>query len=268
MLQCLDTLTIPNAIASAALAHLLANATDTTTKRLLASPATHMLGLVAIYTTLTHYVELHAAAAQRAAAAYALAPHPTSSALLSPWFALLAAACWGGMRASAGLHPALGGWRVAALVVLALLGALFSSFSSVRPTSAALLWFLTVTHLVLLRVDCRAVLAHDEPWSSADFARRLAIQSAAVAPLVPAVAVAASTLLMVSARLVASIEHSSDAQFRWLVRIGSLHAPFWILHLQVKRSYSPSSSSSDHRTTGSRRRLVLAGSPSRLYLPV
>jgi len=158
--------------------------------------------------------------------------------LFAPWCAMLLAGAWAGVRLSAGLEPALGYVRAAALKAGVLLFAATSTAWAPRALTAhavALLWLVSAAHFAGCAVDCRA----RGGWSCRAYLRSLCAALAHVAPASVPIALASSALLLAATSLL-QLVHLEPERLRWLVRWGALHAPFWLVHLETRRNFASS----------------------------
>ena len=92
---------------------------------------------------------------------------------------------------------------------------------------------LTGFHTVACAIDTAANVS-EESWRASDFARHLLRASLYVAPAWPLLVVAGSTLLMACTAVFEHLFHL--ASLKWLIDLGSLHAPFFFIHMHTKRS--------------------------------
>jgi len=161
----------------------------------------------------------------------------SSGAIIAPWLTIMAAGVWAGVRIRSGLHPSLGYFCVVTLVLAMIM--LISTSSRWEPASltshaALLLWLVSLAHFVGSAVDCW-MRARNE-WSFSLHLCRLSAALAYVAPASLPIVLGSSSLLLAVTSLLQLI-HIDPGSLRWLVRWGALHAPFWFVHMETRRTF-------------------------------
>lgn len=163
--------------------------------------------------------------------------HMRGGVLLAPWLTMMAAAVWAGVRIRSGLHPPLGFSRLG-MVLLAMIVLTLSSSRWEPPSltshAALLLWLVSLAHFAGCALDCW-MRARSE-WSFSLHLHRLSAALAYVAPASLPIVLGSSSLLLALTSLFQLI-HIDPARLRWLVRWGALHAPFWFVHMETRRTF-------------------------------
>lgn len=152
--------------------------------------------------------------------------------LLAPLAMLLAGGVWLGVRLRSGCSPALGYARGAALALCTLPLAWLGPHWAPDAQIALRVWLLALGHLAGCYLDCRGRAAGLDCCA---FGRHLALALAYVAPAAPLLIVGASVALLFGTSTMRLLGLRPDA-LRWLVNWGSLHAPFWFVHLHTRRA--------------------------------
>lgn len=158
--------------------------------------------------------------------------------IFAPWLMFVVACVWAGLRINRGLHPPLGLARGVVLTTATIiLGATSRKWAPPILTShvASLLWLLSIAHFLGCAADCRAH-AHGE-WSFSLYVHRLLTALAYVMPATIPIVLTASSLMLAATSL-SRLAGIDPGNLRWIVRWGALHAPFWFVHVETRRSFS------------------------------
>ena len=161
--------------------------------------------------------------------------------LLESLTSLAAARLISGFLSGASLHQS---WLSVASVLLILIQALMAFFVRwhivVPPMSdaslAMRLLILTMVHASAVAAEARWREGRHMEWRR--FCRSLCVSGLYVAPGYPLLAIGGSTILMLCTSL-ASVIGVDPRKLHWLIELGSLHAPFWFVHVEVRRARAP-----------------------------
>jgi hypothetical protein len=121
------------------------------------------------------------------------------------------------------------GWHTVTAAAASIDVEMLMSSRSRRSSSIGLrLVLLMATHIGAIAFDCRVMFPHVR--------FRLALQSfwravCYVLPAWPMIVIGGSTLLLFGTSLLRLHESA-----RWLIQLGSLHAPFWFVHSHMRRA--------------------------------
>ena len=152
--------------------------------------------------------------------------------LLAPLGWLLACGIYLGHKLRSGRPPLLGLLR--ALVLLVAVLVILILLLRHCPLDARLctrIWLLAGAHLAVCTLDCRRSCGDE--LSPRLFTHALAEALAYVAPVFPAMAIAASATLLLGSSVLTLFNVSPErlqSAVRWL----SLHSPFWVVHARVR----------------------------------
>jgi hypothetical protein len=184
--------------------------------------------------------------------------HMRGGAILAPWLTIMAAGVWAGVRIRSGFYPRLGYPRLL-MLLLAMVILIWASSRwespSLTPHAALLLWVVSVAHFVGCAVDCW--LRARSKWTFSLHLYRLSVALAYVAPASLPIVLGSSSLLLAFTSLF-KLTPIDPESLRWLVRWGAVHAPFWFVHLETRRTCF-----AQELHSGGSRHLYLGGAYSR-----
>jgi len=129
-------------------------------------------------------------------------------------------------------------WMSAAILVCQAIGRITSALPSLHvPVSLPVrLTLLTAFHTVACALETATFARRNEqPWRCREFALHLGRATLYVAPAWPLLVIAGSALLFITTAVFSRLLHLRSS-LKWLVDLGSLHAPFLFVHMHTTRT--------------------------------